>query len=66
MTAYANVQLAVKGLKYGAADFVTKPWDNNQLVRTLREAIEKNREVMPPTRWSKSTCKGPWNNVVAT
>lgn len=25
MTAYANVQLAVKGLKYGAADFVTKP-----------------------------------------
>ena len=47
MTAYANVQLAVKGLKYRAADFVTKPWDNNQLVRTLREAIEKNREVMP-------------------
>ena len=47
MTAYANVQLAVKGLKYGAADFVTKPWDNNQLVRILREVIEKNREVMP-------------------
>ncbi len=47
MTAYANVQLAVKGLKYGAADFVTKPWDNGQLVRTLREAIEKNSEVMP-------------------
>ena len=47
MTAYANVQLAVKGLKYGAADFVTKPWDNDQLVRTLREAIEKNSEVMP-------------------
>lgn len=47
MTAYANVQLAVKGLKYGAADFVTKPWDNDQLVRTLREVIEKNREVMP-------------------
>ena len=26
MTAYADVQLAVKGLKNGAADFVTKPW----------------------------------------
>lgn len=47
MTAYANVQLAVKGLKYGAADFVTKPWDNDKLIRTLREAIEENREVMP-------------------
>lgn len=47
MTAYANVQLAVKGLKYGAADFVTKPWDNDKLISTLRDAIEKSREVMP-------------------
>ena len=47
MTAYANVQLAVKGLKYGAADFVTKPWDNDKLIRTLRDAIEENREVKP-------------------
>lgn len=31
MTAYADVQLAVKGLKNGAADFVTKPWDNDEL-----------------------------------
>lgn len=46
MTAYADVQLAVKGLKNGAADFVTKPWDNDELVRTLRDAVEKNREVV--------------------
>lgn len=46
MTAYADVQLAVKGLKNGAADFVTKPWDNDELVRTLRNAVEKSREVM--------------------
>ena len=46
MTAYANVQLAVKGLKNGAADFVTKPWDNDELVRTLRDAVEKSREVV--------------------
>lgn len=46
MTAYADVQLAVKGLKNGAADFVTKPWDNDELVRTLRDAVEKSREVM--------------------
>lgn len=44
MTAYADVQLAVKGLKNGAADFVTKPWDNDELVRTLRDAVEKSRE----------------------
>lgn len=46
MTAYADVQLAVKGLKNGAADFVTKPWDNDELLRTLRDAVEKNREVV--------------------
>lgn len=46
MTAYADVQLAVKGLKKGAADFVTKPWDNDELVRTLRDAVEKSREVV--------------------
>lgn len=46
MTAYADVQLAIKGLKNGAADFVTKPWDNDELVRTLRDAVEKSREVV--------------------
>lgn len=46
ITAYANVQLAVKGLKNGAADFVTKPWDNDELVRTLRDAVERSREVV--------------------
>lgn len=46
MTAYADVQLAVKGLKNGAADFVTKLWDNDELVRTLRDAVEKSREVV--------------------
>lgn len=46
MTAYADVQLAVRGLKNGAADFVTKPWDNDELVRTLRDAVEKSREMV--------------------
>lgn len=46
MTAYADVQLAVKGLKNGAADFVTKPWNNDELVRTLHDAVEKSREVV--------------------
>ncbi|MFU2419358.1 MAG: response regulator, partial [Bacteroidota bacterium] len=31
ITAFADVQLAIKGLKSGAADFVTKPWDNDEL-----------------------------------
>lgn len=47
MTAYADIQLAVKGLKSGAADFVTKPWDNNDLVRVLKDAMDNARYVEP-------------------
>ncbi len=45
MTAYADVKLAVKGLKNGAVDFVTKPWDNDELIRALKDAIDKTKEV---------------------
>lgn len=40
-TAYADIELAVKGIKEGASDFVVKPWDNSKLVQTLLEAYVK-------------------------
>lgn len=45
ITAYADIQLAIKGLKSGAADFITKPWDNDELIRTLKDAIDRSQEV---------------------
>lgn len=47
ITAYADVRLAVRALKAGATDFVTKPWDNDGLIRTLKDAIDKSQEVIP-------------------
>ncbi|MDE6855642.1 MAG: DNA-binding response regulator, partial [Muribaculaceae bacterium] len=47
ITAYADVKLAVRGLKNGAADFVTKPWDNDELIRVLKDAIDNSKEVAP-------------------
>lgn len=47
ITAYADVKLAVRGLKNGAADFVTKPWDNDDLIRVLKDAVDKTKDVMP-------------------
>lgn len=45
ITAYADVQLAVKCLKAGASDFVTKPWNNDELLRTLKDAVDKGQEI---------------------
>lgn len=47
VTAYADVKLAVKGMKIGAVDFISKPWDNDDLIRVLKDAIDKSREVVP-------------------
>ena len=41
ITAYADV----KRLKNGATDFVTKPWDNDELIRVIKDAIDKTKEV---------------------
>jgi phosphoserine phosphatase RsbU/P len=43
MTAWASVDLAVEAMRRGVCDFVLKPWENSQLVRTLRDHIEKGR-----------------------
>ena len=40
MTAYADVDLAVRAIKEGATDFVVKPWDNNKLITTLQAALK--------------------------
>lgn len=40
-TAYADIDLAVRGIKQGAADFIVKPWNNKRLVETLLQAGKK-------------------------
>jgi len=42
-TAYADIELAVKGIKEGAADFIVKPWNNTKLVETLLMAYNQAR-----------------------
>ena len=39
-TAYADIDLAVRGIKEGATDFVVKPWENGKLVETLLNAAQ--------------------------
>ena len=42
ITAYSDVELAVKALKQGATDFIPKPWENSKLLATAKSAIQLN------------------------
>ena len=45
-TAYADIALAVEGMKRGAFDFIVKPWDNEKLIEVLTAARDKARKAM--------------------
>jgi len=45
-TAYADIALAVEGMKRGAFDFIVKPWDNEKLIEALTAARDKARKAM--------------------
>jgi DNA-binding NtrC family response regulator len=55
ITAYADIDLAVKCLKEGATDFLVKPWHNEQLLQTLNEALEKS----PDKKQTETKVKKP-------
>lgn len=40
ITAYGDVELAVRALKKGAADFILKPWENEKLLATLKSVLK--------------------------
>lgn len=46
LTAYGDVELAVKALKNGAADFLLKPWDNRTLIEKITEAYHSRKKTM--------------------
>src|SRR6187549_3013482 len=42
ITAYGEIDLAIRSLKEGAADFIVKPWNNQRLIDALKEALKDN------------------------
>ena len=61
-TAYADIDLAVRGIKEGATDFVVKPWDNQKLTDTLLKAAaparsrqEERPAETPDMYWGESS-----------
>jgi DNA-binding NtrC family response regulator len=56
ITAYGDVELAVRAVKEGAFDFILKPWDNTKLISTLHAALKlrasklENKELREKTK----------------
>ncbi|MDE6216407.1 sigma-54 dependent transcriptional regulator [Bacteroides sp.] len=52
LTAYGDIDLVVKSLKNGAADFVLKPWNNDNLIKKIRATLQETRHRLPanPTK----------------
>src|SRR5256885_16443775 len=49
LTAFGTVEEAVKAMKDGAVDFLTKPFQRAQLIRVIRKALE-HRELVQENR----------------
>ena len=63
-TAYADIELAIRGINEGPTDFIVKPWDNQKLVATLQTAAAstlrekktsvKEEPIHPTMYWGES------------
>jgi len=59
ITAYGDIDLAVRSLKEGAADFVIKPWHNEKLLETIRESLQRKTGPNNLTGSSNESVTGP-------
>lgn len=58
MTAYAEITLAVKGIKEGASDFIVKPWNNERLMETVDAVAGKKSRLSEPESSSSTMIWG--------
>lgn len=50
ITAFGDIDLAVRSVQLGAEDFITKPWNNDVLIQKLESAIVKHKERLENVR----------------
>jgi two-component system response regulator HydG len=58
ITAYGDIDLAVRSLKEGAADFIVKPWHNDKLIDTIKDLLDKKGGVKSAKTPGKSNTAG--------
>jgi two-component system response regulator HydG len=66
ITAYGDIDLAVRSLKDGAFDFVLKPWQNEKLLVTLNEALKNKKHTSTGTDKKRSNGTEIKNEMIGT
>src|ERR1700722_3525515 len=51
ITGYGDVPMTVKAMKGGAAEFLTKPFDQDALLAAIEQAIERSRATLGDEEW---------------
>ena len=67
MTAWGSISLAVQGMQAGAFDFITKPWNNLVLLKSIRSALElseQKKEANAPLNRSDADHKFHFDKIV--
>lgn len=54
ITAYGHIDLAVRSLKEGAADFIVKPWHNENMMIAIRDALKSKKSFLEASNKSNS------------
>ena len=67
MTAWGSISLAVQGMQAGAFDFVTKPWNNLVLLKSIRTALElseQKKEANSPLNRTEADSKFHFSKII--
>lgn len=54
ITAWGSISLAVQGMQNGAFDFITKPWNNQQLLNSIHTALELTEQPDAPQPFNRN------------
>ena len=64
MTAWGSIDLAVSGMQRGAADFLTKPWENATVTKALDTALQLSRRDEPAANRNSVDERGDFDDVI--
>jgi DNA-binding NtrC family response regulator len=64
ITAYGDIDLAIRSLKEGAFDFIVKPWHNEKLLATISEAVKDKNSTAAITKLSTNGTSGNFEELI--